>query len=78
MAKQVKALMLCLYRETLAIVHNLGLSEAQMKKPSTLIEAMQRYVDGHINETIEHHKFRRGTKLYTMQITHLQNLISKT
>ena len=28
--KQVKALTLCLSRETLAIVHNLGLSEAQI------------------------------------------------
>ena len=27
--KQVKALMLCLSRETLAVIHNLGLSEAQ-------------------------------------------------
>ena len=62
MAKQVKALTLCLSRETLAIVHNLGLSEAQMKKPSVIIEAMQRYVDGHINETMERHKFRRRTQ----------------
>ena len=54
-AKQVKALTLCLSRETLAVVHNLGLSEAQMKKPSTIIEAMQKYVDGHINETMERH-----------------------
>ena len=61
-AKQVKALMLCLSRETLAIVHNLGLSEAQMKKPSAIIEAMQKYVDGHINETMERHKFRRLTQ----------------
>ena len=30
MAKQVKALALCLYRDTLVIVHNLGLSKAQM------------------------------------------------
>ena len=58
-AKQVKALTLCLSREMLAIVHNLGLSKAQMKKPSTIIEAMQRYMDRHINETMEHHKFRR-------------------
>ena len=58
MAKQVKALMLCLSREMLAIVHNLGISEAQMKKPSTIIDAMQRYVDGQINKTMERHKFR--------------------
>ena len=36
----------------LAVVRNLGLSETQMKKLSAIIEAMQRYVDGHINETM--------------------------
>ena len=41
-AKQVKALTLCLSRETLAVVHNLGLSKAQMKKPSEIIEGMQK------------------------------------
>ena len=61
-AKQVKALTLCLSRETLAVVHNLELSEAQMKKPSAVIKAMQRYVDGHINETMECHKFHRRTQ----------------
>ena len=61
-AKQVKALTLCLSRETLAVVHNLGLSEAQMKKPSAIIEAMQRHMDGHINETMERHKFRHRTQ----------------
>ena len=60
--RQVKALTLCLSRETLAIVHNLGLSEAQMKKPLTIIKAMQRYVDRHINKTMEHHKFRHRTQ----------------
>ena len=57
-AKQVKALTLCLSRETLAVVHNLGLSKAQ----SAIIEAMQKYMDGHINETMERHKFRRRTQ----------------
>ena len=61
-AKQVKPLTLCLSRETLAVVHNLGLSEAQMKKPAVIIEAMQKYVDGHINETMERHKFHRRTQ----------------
>ena len=61
-AKQVKVLTLCLSRETLAVVYNLGLSEEQMKKPSAIIKAMQRYVDGHINETMEHHKFCRQTQ----------------
>ena len=50
---------LCLARETLAVVHNLGLSEAQIKKLSAIIEAMQTYMDGYINETMECHKFCR-------------------
>ena len=60
--KQVKVLTLCLSRETLAIVHNLGLSETQMKKPSAVIDALQRYVDGHINETVECRNFCRRTQ----------------
>ncbi len=58
-AKQVKALTLCLSRETLVIVHNLGLSEAEMKRPQDIIDALQpRYVDGHINKTVERRNFR--------------------
>ena len=60
--KQVKALMLCLSRETLAVVHNLRLSKEQIKKLSAIIKAMQRYVDGHINEKMEHHKFHHRTQ----------------
>ena len=79
MAKQVKALTLCLSRETLVIVYNLGLSESQMKKPSVFIEAMQRYVDRHINETMEHHKFkaqqRKGT---TKEISHVSRVWRST
>ena len=60
--KQVKALILCLSRETLPVIHNLGLSEAQMKKLSAIIEAMQKYMDGHINETMEHLKFHCRTQ----------------
>ena len=58
-AKQAKALTLCLSRETLAIVHNLGLSEEQMKQPDAVIQAMQEYIDGHVNETVERRNFRR-------------------
>ena len=62
-AKQVKALTLCLSRETLAIVHNLGLSEEQMKRPDAVIQAMQEYIDGHVNETVERRNFRRRRQL---------------
>ena len=68
-AKQVKALTLCLSREKLAVVHNLGLSKAQMKKPSAIMEAMQRYVDGHINENMECHKFRRQSQQHGETLT---------
>ena len=61
-SKQVKALTLCLSRETLTIIHNLGLSKAQMKDTAAIIEAMQRYMDSHINETVERHNFRRRTQ----------------
>ena len=57
-ATQVKALMLCLSRETLSIVQNLGLTEAQLKEPQSKITAMCAYVDGHVNETVERHNFR--------------------
>ena len=60
--KQVKALTLCLSRETLAIVQNLGLTEDQMKDSAEIIEAMQRYVDGHINETVERRNFHQRTQ----------------
>ena len=56
-AKQVKALTLCLLRDTLTIIHNLGLSENEMKDTEAIIDAMQRYVDGHINEMVEHQNF---------------------
>jgi len=58
-AKQVQALMLCFSRETLAVVHNLGLTEDQMKDPAAIITALQRYVDGHVNETVERRNLRR-------------------
>ena len=38
-AKQVKALTLCLSRETLVNVYNLGLSKAEIKRPQVIIDA---------------------------------------
>ena len=61
--KQVKALTLRLSREILAIIHNLGLSEEQMKQPDAVIQAMQEYIDGHMNETVERRKFRSRRQL---------------
>ena len=56
-AKQRKALMLYFSRETLAIVQYLELPDEQMKDRRTIIEATQHYMDGHINETMEHRNF---------------------
>ena len=42
----------------LAIVQYLDLTDKQMKDSRTIIEATQHYMDGHINETVEHRYFR--------------------
>ena len=54
---------LCFARETIAIVQNLGLNEAQRKDATTIIEAMQRYVDGHVSETVERRNLRRRVQM---------------
>ena len=58
-SRQVEALTLCFSRETLAVVQNLGLTDGQRKDVEAIIEALQRYVDGHLNETVERRNFRR-------------------
>jgi len=55
--KQVQALTLCFSRETLTIAQNLRLSEEYKKKVSPIITALKRYVDCHVNETVERKKF---------------------
>ena len=40
------------------IVDNLGLSVGQRGKVKNIIEAIQEYVDGHINESVERRNFR--------------------
>ena len=45
--------------ETLSIVQHLGLTTAEKKDVAKIIEALQRYVDGHLNETVERRNFRR-------------------
>jgi len=57
-SKQVEALSLCFSRETLSIVQNLGLTTEQRNNVMQIIEALQRYVDGHLNETVERRNFR--------------------
>ena len=57
--KQVEALTLCFSRETLSIVQHLGLTTAEKKDVAKIIEALQRYGDGHLNETVECQNFQR-------------------
>ena len=61
-AKQVQALTLCLSRDTLAIVQNLGLIEEQKGNAQSIIDAIQRYIKGHINESIERRNLRKRTQ----------------
>ena len=57
--KQVEALSLCFLRETLSIIQNLGLTDEERKNMTVIIEALQSYVDGHLNETVERRNFCR-------------------
>ena len=58
-AKKAQALTLCFARETVTIVDNLGLTADQKKSVSEIVEAIQRYVDGQVNESVERRNFRR-------------------
>ena len=60
--KQVQALTLCFSRDTLAIVQNLGLTEEQKGNAQAIIDAIQRYLKGHINESVERRNLRRRTQ----------------
>ena len=57
--KQVQALTLCFSRETVTIVNNLGLTEEQRSRANDIITAIERYVQGQINESVERRNFRR-------------------
>ena len=56
-SKQVEALSLCFSRETLLVVQNLGLTNDERNNVTTIIEALQAYVDGHLNKTVERRNF---------------------
>ena len=58
-ATQVQALTLCFSRETIPIVENLGLSLAQRGSVASVIKAIEDYVQGQINETVERRNFRK-------------------
>ena len=61
-ATKVQVLTLCLSRETIAIVNNLGLSEEQRNNVDTVIQAIKRHIDGQINESIERRNLRSRTQ----------------
>ena len=47
------------FHKTLSIVRNLGLSEEENRSVESIIRAIKRYVDGHVNETVERRNFRK-------------------
>jgi len=57
--KQVQALSLCFSQETLVVVQNLGLTDEARNDVPQIIRALQHYVDGHVNETVERRTFRK-------------------
>ena len=58
-AKQVQALTLCFSCKTVTIVENLSLSDTQRNSVAEIVAAIQRYVEGHINESVKRRTFRR-------------------
>lgn len=55
----MKAVTLSFLYETLTVVDNLGLSEVQRGKVIQTIDAIQWYVEGHVNESVERRNSRR-------------------
>ena len=58
-AMKVHALRFCLSRETLTLVDNLGLTDAQKADQVQIVASLKRYVQGGINETMERRNFRQ-------------------
>ena len=56
---KVQVLTLCLSRETLAIVNNLGLTTEQKQDADAIITAIKRHIDGQVNESVERRNLRR-------------------
>ena len=61
-AKQVQALTLCFSHDTLSVVQNLGLTDEERASVASIISTIKRYIDGHVNETVERRNFRRRTQ----------------
>ena len=59
---KVQVLTLCLSRETLAVVNNLGFTEEQKRDSDAIITAIKRHIDGQLNESVERSNLRRRTQ----------------
>jgi len=57
-ATKVQVLILCLSRETLIIINNLGFTVEQKQDAATIITEIKCHVDSHINELVERHNLR--------------------
>ena len=55
----MQALTLCFSCKTVTIVENLSLSDTQRNSVAEIVVAIQRYVEGHINESVKRRTFRR-------------------
>jgi len=60
--KKGQALTLCFSHETLSIVQNLGLSNMDKQDITAIITAIKKYINGHINESVECRNFCRRTQ----------------
>ena len=58
-AIQVHALQFCMSRETLTVMENLGLTDAQKADQEQIIAALKQHVQGRINVTVERRNFRQ-------------------
>ena len=52
-AKHVQALTLCFSHDTLSVVQNLGLTDEERASVTSIISAIERYIDGHVNKMVE-------------------------
>ena len=60
--KQAMALLLCLSKETIKVVENLGLSDAQMKDSGVILDALETHIRGQVNETVARRDLRKRTQ----------------
>ena len=76
-AKQVQALTLCFSRDTLSIVQNLGLTEEQRGNVESIISAIKRYIDGHVNEIVVTPKKNTDNIRMCVDLSHLNRYVRR-